>query len=336
MSIREVAERARVSVGTVSNVLNHPEKVAAAAQERVRQAIDELGFVRNDAARQLRAGHSRSIGLVVMDVRNPFFTEVARGAEQAAAAHGLSVLLANSAEDAEREQTYVGLFEQQRVFGVLLAPASEDLGRLDRLTRQGIPAVLVDREPRDNAFPSVAVDDETGGYLAVRHLADIGCRRLAFVGGPVTVRQVADRLLGAQRAAAETPGMTIEVIGTAALTVEQGRIAGEHIAERDRAQRPDGVFAANDLLAIGLLQALVMCGDVRIPDEIAVVGYDDIDFAAAAVIPLTSIRQPAALLGSTAVEMLVRAAGHPDLPPEHQQFQPELIVRATTQRAAAP
>lgn len=335
VSIRDVAERAGVSVGTVSNVLNHPEKVAEGARGRVRQAIDDLGFVRNDAARQLRAGHSRSIGLVVMDVRNPFFTEVARGAEQAAAKYGLSILLANSAEDVVREETYVGLFEEQRVFGVLLAPVSEDLGRLDRLTRHGVPAVLVDREPRDHAFPSVAVDDVTGGYLAVRHLAEIGCRRVAFVGGPVTIRQVADRLMGGQRAAAENPGMTVEVIDTPALTVEHGRDAGDRIGERDRDARPDGIFAANDLLAVGLLQALVMRGDVRIPDEIALVGYDDIDFAAAAVIPLTSIRQPAALLGSTAVEMLVRAADRPDLRPDHQQFQPELVVRATTERKAS-
>jgi LacI family transcriptional regulator len=329
-SIRDVADRAGVSVGTVSNVLNHPEKVTAAATDRVHAAISELGFVRNDAARQLRAGRSRSIGLVVMDVRNPFFTELARGAEERAAADGLSILLGNSGERQDRENAYLDLFEQQRVLGVLIAPLVEDLPRLERLRSHGVPAVLVDRAPRGRAFPSVAVDDVMGGYLAVKHLADIGRRRVAFVGGPVNIRQVADRLLGGQRAAAEAAGMTLEVIGTNALTVEEGRQVGLLIAQRRTGERPDAVFAANDLLAIGLLQALVMAGDTRIPEELALVGYDDIDFAAAAVIPLTSIRQPAALIGSTAVDVLMRQFADDAVANEHFQFQPELIVRATT------
>ena len=329
-SIRDVADRAGVSVGTVSNVLNHPEKVTAASAERVHAAIDELGFVRNDAARQLRAGRSRSIGLVVMDVRNPFFTEVARGAEERAAAEGLSILLGNSGERQDRENAYLDLFEQQRVFGVLIAPVIEDLPRLERLRSYGIPTVLVDREPHGRTFPSVAVDDVMGGYLAVRHLAEIGRRRVAFVGGQVNIRQVTDRLVGGQKAVAETAGMTLEVIGTNALTVEEGRQVGLRIAERRPAERPDGVFAANDLLAVGLLQALVMSGVTRIPEDLALVGYDDIDFAAAAVIPLTSIRQPAALIGSTAVDLLMRQIGDDEVGNEHIQFQPELIVRATT------
>ena len=122
VSIRDVAERARVSVGTVSNVLNRADKVSAAVVERVHAAIAELGYVRNDAARQLRAGRSTTIGLVVLDVRNPFFTDVARGAEDAAAANGLSILLGNSDEDSAREATYLDLFEEQRVHGVLISP----------------------------------------------------------------------------------------------------------------------------------------------------------------------------------------------------------------------
>ncbi len=123
VSVRDVAAAASVSVGTVSNVLNRPEKVAPGTVERVLAAIDELGFVRNDAARQLRAGRSRSIGLVVLDVRNPFFTEVARGAEDRAAEDGMTILLGNSDENADRERSYLDLFEEQRVHGVLISPA---------------------------------------------------------------------------------------------------------------------------------------------------------------------------------------------------------------------
>jgi LacI family transcriptional regulator len=197
VSVREVAAAASVSVGTVSNVLNRPDKVAPATVERVMAAIADLGFVRNDAARQLRAGRSRSIGLVVLDVRNPFFTDVARGAEDRAAEDGMTILLGNSDENRDREGAYLDLFEEQRVHGVLISPLSDDLPRLARLRERGTPVVLVDREAADRSFSSVAVDDVVGGELAVRHLAELGRRRVAFVGGPLGIQQAADRLEGA-------------------------------------------------------------------------------------------------------------------------------------------
>lgn len=331
MSVRDVAERAGVSVGTVSNVLNRPDKVAPATVERVHAAIDALGFVRNDAARQLRAGRSTSIGLVVLDISNPFFTDVARGAEARAAEERLTVLLGNSDENEDREKSYLDLFEEQRVRGVLISPVGDDKARLERLLRRGIPTVLVDRQTEDDRFSSVAVDDVAGGYLAVRHLLDTGRRRVAFVGGPGSLRQVADRLAGASRAVDETTDATLEVIDTDALTVLQGRQAGDSIRSRSSDSRPDAVFAANDLLAMGVLQALSMQGDLRVPGDIALIGYDDIDFAAAAVVPLSSIRQPSALLGHTAVDLLVREAAAPDgFVHEHVVFQPELVVREST------
>lgn len=336
VSVKDVAAAASVSVGTVSNVLNRPDIVAPATVERVQAAIEQLGFVRNDAARQLRAGRSRSIGLVVLDVRNPFFTDVARGSEDRAAEDGMTILLGNSDENATREAAYLDLFEEQRVHGVLISPMSDDLPRLARLRDRGTPVVLVDRESTDRAFSSVAVDDVVGGELAVRHLLSIGRRRIAFVGGPEGLQQVADRLEGARRAVATEPSATLEVIPTDSLTVLQGRAAGEVVRERPAAERPDAVFAANDLLAMGVLQALTMQGGLRVPDEIALIGYDDIDFASAAVVPLSSIRQPATLIGYTAVDLLLKeaaavAAGTVDEHVrEHVVFQPELVVREST------
>ncbi|MRG59725.1 substrate-binding domain-containing protein [Agromyces sp. CFH 90414] len=331
VSVKDVAIAASVSVGTVSNVLNRPDKVAPATVARVLAAIDELGFVRNDAARQLRAGRSRSIGLVVLDVRNPFFTDVARGAEDRAARDGMAVLLGNSDEDGVREGAYLDLFEEQRVHGVLISPLADDLPRLERLRSRGTPVVLVDREAPDRSFSSVSVDDVVGGRLAVRHLLDTGRRRIAFVGGPVGIRQVADRLAGARQAVAEVPDATLEVIPTDSLSVLQGRAAGEGIRGRGAADRPDAVFAANDLLAMGVLQALSMMGAVRVPDDVALIGYDDIDFASAAVVPLSSIRQPAARIGHTAVDLLLREAAEGEaFAPEQVVFQPELVVREST------
>ncbi|TQJ30095.1 LacI family DNA-binding transcriptional regulator [Microbacterium sp. SLBN-146] len=330
VSVKDVANAASVSVGTVSNVLNRPDRVAPATVERVHAAIAELGFVRNDAARQLRAGRSRSIGLVVLDVRNPFFTDVARGAEARAMQSKLVVLLGNSDDDRERESGYLDLFEEQRVHGVLITPVGDVDARLARLRERGIPTVLVDRSS-DADVSSVSVDDVAGGRLAAEHLLATGRRRLAFVGGPTSIRQVADRLEGARQAVDAHPDATLEVIETTALSVLAGRAAGEQLRRRDASNRPDAIFAANDLLAVGVLQALVMLGRIVVPDEIAIIGYDDIDFAAAAVVPLSSIRQPSELIGSRAVELLL--AEIDGEPRERVVFQPELVVREST---AAP
>jgi LacI family transcriptional regulator len=329
-SVRDVARHAGVSVGTVSNVLNRPDRVSPDAVERVQRAIEELGYVRNDAARQLRAGRSSTIGLVVLDVSNPFFAEVARGAQEAALAQGFTVILGNSDEDGDHENAYLDLFEKQRVHGVLISPTGDLDERLQRLRVRGTPAVLVDRRSEDGTISSVAVDDIAGGRLAVQHLLGNGRRRIAFVGGPASIRQVADRLAGAQAAVAETPGAALEPVETHALTVLEGRKAGIEITSRPPGERPDAIFAANDLLAVGLLQALVMQGSIRVPEDIALVGYDDIDFASTAVVPLSSVRQPSRLIGETAVRILLDEAEDPSRPPQDIVFQPELVARASS------
>ena len=330
-SIKDVARLAGVSVGTVSNVLNRPDRVSDETVARVRAAIDELAFVRNDAARQLRVGRSSTVGLIVLDVRNPFFTDLARGAADRAAAAGLSVLLGNSDDDPAREAAYLDLFEEQRVHGVLISPIGDVTERLERLRERGTPAVLVDRSGDDTGFSSVSVDDVAGGYLAVRHLIELGRSRIAFLGGPLDIRQVTDRLEGARRAVAESPGVSLEVITATGLSVIDGRRAGDEIAARSASSRPDAIFTANDLIAVGVLQALVMSGRLRVPDDIALVGYDDIDFASAAIVPLTSVRQPSHLIGATALELLLDATTDPPAAPRDVVFQPELVVRASTQ-----
>lgn len=330
VSVNDVAALAGVSTGTVSNVLNRPEKVADSTFVKVQLAIDRLGFVRNDAARQLRAGRSRAIGLIIRDVANPFFTDVARGAQGQAAAAGMSVILGNSDENADRESEYLELFESQRVRGVLLSPFGEAAPRLLQLRKNGIPAVLVDRLSADSSFSSVSVDDLAGGAMAVQHLIDQGRKRIAFVGGPLAIRQVSDRLLGASSAAASQPNVTLDVIPLAALTTDEGRRAGEMIAARELSARPDAVFAANDLVAAGLLQAFILNHSIAVPGDIAIVGYDDIAFARAAAVPLSSVRQPAALIGQTSVEILLAEADDPAAPAQHVVFQPSLMVRQSS------
>lgn len=337
VSVREVAARAGVSVGTVSNVLNRREAVRPATVERVEHAIRELGYVPNDAARQLRAGQSTTIALVVLDMGNPFFTDVARGAEERAVESGYTVLLANSDDSAERESAHLHQFERQRVAGVLLVPTADAQQRASQLRDHGVPVVLVDRGTDDATLASVAVDDVEGGRLAAQHLLDQGRRRLAFVGGPRELSQVRDRAAGAQAAVDVTAGAQLTDVATAALTLDEGMAAGARVRDLVREGRCDAVFAANDLLAIGVQQALLSGPDpVAIPGDVALVGYDDISFAAAAVVPISSVRQPRALMGATAVELLLREAGlGTNDVREHVVFEPELVVRASS-TAVAP
>jgi len=330
ISVRDVAARAGVSVGTVSNVLNRPERVSTETVERVQSVIAELGFVRNDAARQLRAGNSRAVGLVVLDISNPFFSDLARGAQKAADENGSVILLGNSDQDAKREGSYLDLFEEQRVRGVLISPVGDVEERLARLRQRGIAAVLVDHRMPGSGFSSVSVDDVAGGQLAVEHLLGLGRRRIAFIGGPASLHQFIDRLEGARRAVAATPGATLEVIETESLTILEGRAAGEGIVARAPGDRPDAVFAANDLVALGLVQSFAMNNGLRIPEEIAIVGYDDIDFASSAVVPITSIQQPSELIGRTAIELVIAELDGSSEPGRDVVFQPELVVRAST------
>lgn len=331
VSVVDVAARAGVSLGTVSNVLNRPERVAPATRERVARAIHELGFVRNEAARQLRAGRSRSIGLVVLDVGNPFFTDLARGVEATAGESNLSVLLCNSNDDEQREQHYLSVLQEQRAFGVLITPVGRSTEGIDALRRAGIPVVLVDRDANHRQC-SVSVNDHVGGELATAHLLGLGHRRIGFVGGPLTLNQVGERLAGARAAlkAARLPRTVLTVLETPRLDVEAGRVAADDLLARPADKRPTAVFCANDLVALGVLQGMTR-RHMSVPADLAIVGYDDIEFAAAAAVPLTSVRQPRAQLGQTAMELLLEeataAAAH-----RHRQivFEPELIVREST------
>lgn len=300
--------------------------------KRVQKAIEQLGFVRSDLARQLKAGKSNTLGLVVFDAGNPFFNEIARGAEDAAANKSYSILLGNSDNTAEREKQYLHLFDQQRLAGVLISPIREIYEQINELRNHGTQAVLVDRKEDPERCCSVSVDDYSGGRMAVQHLLSIGRRSLVFVAGPITFQQVADRLAGAMSAVSEFGnGAQLSVLESANMTVIAGRNVGQEIAKLPKDKRPDGIFAANDLLALGIVQAFMFNNEIQIPGEIALIGYDDIDFAEAAIVPLSSIRQPARLIGSNAVELVIDEIQNPDTHTHKQiTFQPELVIRAST------
>lgn len=337
-SIKDVATLAGVSVGTVSNVLNRPDAVRPATRAKVEAAIHSLGFVPNASARQLAAGRSRTIAYLVLDAGNPFFTDVARGIEEVARTQHLSLFICNSDQDAEREDEYLEQLTELRARGVLITAIDYTNPRLQQLRQQGVPVVLVDRAPEQpGTWCTVGVDDTAGGEMAVSHLIDTGRTRIALVGGVPSIPQVSERHDGASKAflAAGLPEADFRWIQTDSLTIADGRRAGQRLLGLPRTSRPDGVFCANDLLALGLLQHLTQLG-VRVPDDVAIVGYDDIEYAAAAAVPLTSVAQPRQLLGRTAAELLDDEAEHPD---EHEHrhvvYTPELIARASSAAAEA-
>ncbi|MEU5865280.1 MULTISPECIES: LacI family DNA-binding transcriptional regulator [unclassified Nonomuraea] len=334
VSIKDVAAHAGVSPGTVSNVLNRPAKVATATRERVEAAIRELGFVRHGSASTLRAGHSRTIGLSVIDIGNPFFTEVAAGVEDVASELGYAVILGNSAGSPGKEERNLGVLAEQRVRGVLITPSGEDPARLDRLRERGISVVLVDHPAHRPDQCAVAVDDVAGGRAAVAHLLARGGHAsghsVAYVTGPLTIRQCAERRRGAAEALAAAgldPG-SLRVVEAAAMTARAGEKAAADLMADGL---PEAVFCANDLLALGVLRALLRAG-VRVPDDVALMGYDDIDFAAASAVSLSSMRQPTYQLGRIATELLLDECDNPDEHAhQHIMFQPELVERESTQ-----
>lgn len=327
--VRDVAARAGVSPATVSNALNHPDKVSEATRERVQEAIAELGYVRNDAARQLRQQQNLAVGMIVLDIGNPFFADVARGAENSLELLHRPLLLGNSSQSSQRELTQLRLFEEQRVAGILVTPVGDIIERLRQIKQRGIAVVIVDRDAGAEAIPSVSTDDVLGGRLATEHLLELGRRRIAVVGGPRRIRQVSHRHQGALAAAEEFDDAQVRLIDTGAMDAAAGREATRALLELPAAQRPDAIFATNDLVALGALQELSRAG-VRVPEDIALIGYDDIAFTASATVPISSVRQPAEEMGVRAAELLVAAIEDPAAPVEHQVFTPSLVAREST------
>jgi DNA-binding LacI/PurR family transcriptional regulator len=327
-TLEDVAARAGVSRATASRVVNGGERVAAATRRAVEQVVDELGYAPNRAARSL-AGHSTdTVALVVSEpstrmFADPFFAGAIRGIASGLRASRYQLVLLMTQNDADRDRVERHLL-RGNADGVLLLSVRTDDPIPSRLVHAGIPCVLAGRPPDGVEAGFVDADNDGGAHQAVSHLLGRGCTTIATVAGPADMAPGADRLAGWQRALAEADRVpAASLVARGDFTVASGRTATAALL--DRCPEIDGIFAASDLMAIGALDAVRQAGR-RIPDDVAVVGFDDSELAPSAVPPLTTVRQPLDELGRSMAQLLVRQLdGNTDR--EGVVLQTQLVVR---------
>jgi LacI family transcriptional regulator len=326
-TIREVAKAAGVSSTTVSHVINGTRFVSEGVRVRVLTAMHALGYQHNVLARSLRRGETRTIGLILPDSANPFFAKVGRGIEAAAFDRAYSVVLCNSEGNLAREEHYTEVLTQKQVDGIIFVAAGDRTGSLSLLLDRGVPSVLIDRDLPDAKVDAVLADNRQGGYLATRHLLALGHRRIACISGPSNISPSADRVTGYRQALADA-GLPVDetLILRGDFHLESGWAAASELLRRPAP--PTAIFACNDLMAIGVIRAAADLAR-RIPEELAVVGFDDIELAAYCVPPLTTVLQPTTGMGRRAVQLLIDRIADPELPHRREIFPTILTVRAS-------
>ncbi|MDN4474727.1 LacI family DNA-binding transcriptional regulator [Demequina sp. SYSU T00192] len=333
-SIADVARLAGVSQGTVSNVLNHPDRVTAATRERVEDAIARLEFVPHGPARSLAAGAMRALGLILSDLTNSLFVDVSRGVERVAAEHGAFVLIANSDTDLARERQYLANFEATQALATLVTINDASHYRtLVAQHRTARPLVFLNYHGVSDAHCTVDMGNREGGRLAARHLIGLGRRRLLVVGGPLELQPVADRVAGFTEEA-RAAGLDVMYDHVDELHRAQGWALGRRIAPRVLAGEVDGVFAVADLVAAGIAQALSATPGLTIPRDVGIVGYDDNRAAWDSPTPLTTIRQPGEELGATGARIAFEEITDPTHVHRSITLDPALVVRGSTVEAA--
>ncbi len=327
-TIYDVARRAGVAPVTVSRVINESGYVSDDTRDRVREAIAELGYTPNRLARGLRSKQTQTLGLVVTDITNPFWTTVARGVEDAASEHGFSVILCNTDESEAKQQQYVNLLLEKQVDGFLLVPATDDVSALALVEERDVPVVVLDRHV-SSPVDTVRCDSEGGAYDLVTHLLGLGHRRIALLGGSPAVSTAQDRIAGYRRALAEA-GVPIDadLIRHRDYTQASGYAMTESILALP--DRPTALFAVNNFIAIGALRAL-RDADLRIPEDMALVGFDDLPLALVVEPFLTVAAQPAYEMGARATDLLLtRIRGDGAEAPIEVILPTELIVRRSS------
>jgi LacI family transcriptional regulator len=361
-----VAARAGVSIGTVSHVTSGRQHVAPETRQRVEDAMAALGYRPNRIARSLILQHTRTLGMVIPDVANPFFGDLMRGVEEVARERGHSVLFGNSDNDGDQEDRYVEEFIERRVDGLLIVVAAHrparpparaavtaeapldprpstdagsegdaDLRALGRLADlpAALPVVALDRLPDRWSHDAVVGDSRAGVALGVKHLVDLGHRRLGFIGGDPALATGRERRAGFEAALGDL-GIRPVWVSDGAFSLDSGRAQAASLFASPPTTWPTAIVAANDLLALGVLLAVRERG-LRVPDDVSLIGFDDIAYARLSDPPLTTVRQPAREMGSMGARLVFRRLDGEVGPPEVAVVRPELVVRSSTARREA-
>lgn len=336
IKLEDVARRAGVSVSTVSRVLNEPGMVNEQTRARVQAVVDEMGYYPSRVARRLRveSGRSNLIGLVIPDIQNPFFADIARGVEDVAQQQGYMVFLGNSDEDAGKEKRYLNVMRAESVDGIIVPPVSESDGAVLDLARSGLPIVCVDRRLLKASVDTVIVDNARGVHEAMEHLIRLGHRRIGFIEGLPHLSTSRERLQG-YRQALESHGIEPDgsLVRQGNSRQESGRQLAGELLELD--DRPSALLVGNNLMTLGALEAIHARG-LQIPEDVAIIGYDDMPWAQALDPPLTAVRQPGDEVGRRAMELLLQRVREPRRSVSTVIMQPELVVRRSCGAGKAP
>ncbi|MEM7127885.1 MAG: LacI family DNA-binding transcriptional regulator [Chloroflexota bacterium] len=331
-TIKEVAERAGVAPITVSRVVNNSGYVSKATRERVEAAAAELEYVPNMLARSLRFNRTDTLALILTDITNPFWTTVARGAEDASSNHGFNLILCNTDEQDTKQEQYVTVLLRKRVDGFLYVPTNRSPDLLKTIQAQKIPVVVLDRVIEGVAVDAVRAASEQGAYEAVKHLLELGHRDIAALTGPIQVTSATERISGYRRALREWQLTEHdERIIYGEFTVESGYAMAHQLLAANIDQRPTAFFAANNFIAIGALKALEE-NRLHVPKDLSIASFDDLP--AWSVAPfLTASIQPAYELGYQATELLIKRIQHPATDGYQEIVLPtELVIRDSCQR----
>ena len=334
VTIKDVARESGVNISTVSRALNNGYGVNDQTREHVMAVAARLNYHPNRIARGLVTGRSHSLGLIVSDIRNPFFAEVARGAEDAARTGNCDLVLCNSDLDADKQMQYVQSLLEKRIDGIMMNSVSMlNHEQQAKLAGSGVPIVLLNRPASNHTFSTVCADNESGGALAGRYLLGLGHRKIAHLTGPRQHGNLSDRARGFVRTlqSAENPVQPIVLHGK--FNFE----GGTELARKLLDAHPDvtAIFAANDVMAFGVVHAVLDRG-LRIPEDLSLIGFDNIAFSVVVHPPLTTIHQPKYEMGAAAVDILLRLARDKGKQmPEHRRLGVELIERQSCKQPLA-
>lgn len=329
-TIVEVASRAGVSAITVSRVVNNSGPVSSKVRARVEQAIADVGYVPNAVARSLRSKRTDTIALVVTDMTNPFFTTIAHGVEAAVSDSGMMLIICSTDERGAEEERYVRMLLQRRVDGILLVPAGDGAAAIRQCREQGTPLVVVDRRLRGRGADVVRADSKAGAFELGRLLVSLGHRTMAVLSGPRAVSTADDRIAGFRKALAQAENVRPPRVYHGAFTIEGGREMAK--LAMSATPRPTALFAANNFIAIGVLHALEEM-ELRVPEDVAVVGFDDLPPAMVTFPFLTVAAQPAYEMGQRSVAVLLdRLSGGrgPGQPRPEVVLPTQLVVRRSS------